>query len=118
MGRQLNVKDDKMKTTVHLKDETLTVLSYKRKSIRDIDFAHIVHEKELGSKTCLITPNDDFDIDMIDIDYEKILFDEHDKQKIYGYIVFKDKTWFERRSCCGEEYWEYNVCPCKDAKII
>ena len=32
-------------------------------------------------------------------------------QKLYGTVVFKDKTWFTRGEYDGSEWWDYHECP-------
>ena len=46
-------------------------------------------------------------INELDFNYH----DEYGIQEIYGYILLKDQSWFERHEYDGSEWWEYKKAP-------
>lgn len=80
------------------------------KTTDDIDYFRIYREN-LGEDyeyIKIIDVNDS--IDKLNFKYDN----DFGKQELFGYVVFKDKTWLERDEYDGREWWEYKCCPTKE----
>lgn len=80
------------------------------KTIDDIDYFRIYRE-DLGEDyeyIKIIDVNDS--IDKLNFKYDN----DFGEQELFGYVVFKDKTWLERDKYDGREWWEYKCCPTKE----
>lgn len=86
---------------MNLKAETLDALEEVNKAIEDIDYCHIYISP--WYKDTEVLCQEDFDINKLDIRYDS----GYGTQEIFGFIVFKDGTWLNRREYDGREWWEY-----------
>jgi hypothetical protein len=89
----------------NLKEETIRILNRCKYTIDDVDYCYIhsesyFHEGKIYCKGSLI-------LDLLDFKYDN----GYGGQEIGGFIVFKDKTWLERREYDGSEWWEYFSTP-------
>lgn len=92
---------------MNLKSETLARLSRYNKSIEDIDYCHIQFGSDWSGKDDIL--RDDFDIDKLDFEYDN----GYGSQEVFGFIVFKDGTWFNRAEYDGSEWYDYIEKPSK-----
>ena len=88
---------------MNAKDELLEVLEETGKCIEDIEFLHIYVENWDEKPLIYIA------VSQLDFNYDS----GFGGQELFGYVVFKDKTWLERGEYDGSEWWEYKKCPSK-----
>lgn len=122
---------------INAKEELLEALQRSGKSIEDIEFAGVYYDclnydiryKKVQS-TFLITHIDmsnkesrgesgarcatedtDFLLDFLNFSYDE----GFGMQYIYGYILFSDGSWLERREYDGAEWWKFMTLPTKES---
>ena len=91
----------------NLQRETLKAITDCGMTIKDIDYCNIYsfkwYSKDESKDICVNT----FNIEPLDFNYN----DGYGSQEIFGFIVFKDKSWLARREYDGSEWWEYFKTP-------
>lgn len=97
---------------INAKEELLEVLQRSGKSIEDIEFAGLrydcnLEEIDLGC----VTENPNFLLKSLDFLYDE----DYGTQHIYGYILFRDGSWLERREYDGAEWWRFMIPPTKES---
>lgn len=96
-------------------EELMDSLTHFGKNFSDIDFCKISLKGKYHKLKPVITEKTN-----IKTYQEKLNFyydAECGSQNLYGFVVFKDKTWLGRAIYYGAEWWEYNKCPTRTTKI-
>ena len=105
-------EDDKL---INLKDEILSELSRRGKLPTGIVYAEIwetyTSDKDEERYISLIPNygNAEYEEFLKDVDFE--YDNDYGMQRVRGYIVMNDGTWFERAEYDGREWWEFKKKP-------
>lgn len=94
---------------INAKEELLEALQRSGKSIEDIEFAGIRHNCNINDFSC-VTESTDLLLKSLDFLYDN----DYGVQYIYGYILFRDGSWLERREYDGAEWWKFMIPPTKE----
>lgn len=102
-----------MNTT--FKNELIAELYRYHKTLDDIDYASVFWtDWGRRNRLFLLVKRPDSEIKYHE-DYETFAYDSgFGCQEVFGYIVFKDGSWFERHEYDGSEWWEYKEKPTVD----
>lgn len=95
---------------INAKEELLEALQRSGKSIEDIEFAGIRHSCNINDFSC-VTESTDLLLKSLDFLYDE----DYGTQHIYGYILFRDGSWLERREYDGAEWWKFMIPPTKES---
>lgn len=97
----------------NLQEETLEAIRGLGKNIEDIAYCNIYYSYWRNEKDTTICI-DNFDIDSLNLKYDA----GYGSQEIFGFIVFTDNSWLQRREYDGSEWWEYFKTPERISKCI
>lgn len=101
---------------INAKEELLEALRRSGKSIEDIEFAGVYYNcsnydiGESGGARC-VTEDTNFLLKFLNFSYDT----GFGMQYIYGYILFSDGSWLERREYDGAEWWKFMTLPTKES---
>lgn len=100
---------------INAKEELLETLQEIGKSIEDIEFAGVYYDcsnYDIGeSGAGCATEDTNFLLDFLNFSYDE----GFGMQYIYGYILFSDGSWLERREYDGAEWWKFMTLPTKES---
>lgn len=100
---------------INAKEELLETLQEIGKSIEDIEFAGVYYDysnydiEESGARCA--TEDTNFLLNFLNFSYDE----GFGMQYIYGYILFSDGSWLERREYDGAEWWKFMTLPTKES---
>ena len=97
----------------NLQEETLEAIRGSGKNIEDIAYCNIYYSYWRNKDSINICV-DTFDIDSLNLKYDA----GYGSQEIFGFIVFTDNSWLQRREYDGSEWWEYFKTPERIGKCI
>lgn len=97
----------------NLQEETLEAIKAVGKNIEDIAYCDIYKSDWRNEKDRTICI-DNFDINALNLKYDA----GYGSQEIFGFIVFTDNSWLQRREYDGSEWWEYFKTPERINKCI
>lgn len=100
---------------INAKEELLETLQEIGKSIEDIEFAGVYYDcsnYDIGKPGARCATEDtNFLLDFLNFSYDE----GFGMQYIYGYILFSDGSWLERREYDGAEWWKFMTIPTKES---
>lgn len=99
---------------MNAKKELLDLLNSIKKGVEDIDYTKVIFITVLKgwieTPEILSTTDAETLLSFLDREYNN----GFGEQLLYGMIVFKDKTWLERQSYDGAEWWVHKEYPTKE----
>ncbi len=87
---------------MNLKEEIEKILFSINKTIEEIDYCSINNPNIEDDKLL----EGEFDIEKLNC-----ALNEYNKQNVFGFIVFKDKSWIEKDEFNSNDWWVYVQCP-------